>query len=107
MRNPIDDEAKCVSASDEGTTLESLVETATAVESAVPVVALPEPEACRLLREQAGLSLADASALCGVDKSTVARWEAGQATPRRHTGLRYRRFVAWLADLPVNREVAV
>lgn len=82
------------------------METATAVESAVPVAALPVPEVCRRLREQAGLSMADASALCGVDKSTIGRWEAGQATPRRHTGLRYRRFVAYLTGLPVNRGAA-
>ena len=83
-----------------------LIQAAQAVERSVPMAALPAPEVCRKLREQAGLSLADASALCGVEKSSVSRWEAGQATPRLHTGLRYRRFVAWLSGLPVNRGVA-
>lgn len=50
-------------------------------------------------REQriaARLSLAEVGALCGVDQSTVWRWETGKRTPRGPVALRYARVLETL-----------
>lgn len=45
--------------------------------------------AARTIRCAAGLSQSELAAALGVDDTTVARWEAGERTPRMAVGLRY------------------
>lgn len=43
----------------------------------------------RTIRKQAGLSLADAGSVVGVDQVTVWRWETGRRVPRSEHALKY------------------
>jgi DNA-binding transcriptional regulator YiaG len=43
----------------------------------------------RRLREAAHLSIGEVARACGVDQSTVWRWEQGSRTPRGHQALAY------------------
>lgn len=43
----------------------------------------------RRIRRDARLSLSDVGAACGVDQSTVHRWETAQRNPRGPAALRY------------------
>ena len=47
----------------------------------------------RALRTNARLSLSDVARVCGVDPSTVHRWESGKRTPRGLAAMRYARLV--------------
>jgi transcriptional regulator with XRE-family HTH domain len=47
----------------------------------------------RQLRLAARLSLADVGRACGVDQSTVYRWETGRRSPRGEAALRYEAFL--------------
>jgi HTH-type transcriptional regulator/antitoxin MqsA len=51
--------------------------------------ALPSPDMLRLIRQQSALSQADVAAAIGVSRQAVARYEAGDRTPRADTGERY------------------
>jgi DNA-binding transcriptional regulator YiaG len=53
----------------------------------------------RLARERARLSRAEVAAACGVDQSTVARWESGARSPRGTSGLKYARLIGRLQEL--------
>jgi len=53
------------------------------------------------LREAARLSLSEVGAYCGVDQSTVWRWENGLRTPRGEPALKYARL---LETLPLGAE---
>ena len=50
--------------------------------------ALASGEAQRL-REAAQLSIGEVARACGVDQSTVWRWEQGKRLPRGETAIRY------------------
>lgn len=50
--------------------------------------ALASGEAQRL-REAAQLSIGEVARACGVDQSTVWRWEQGKRLPRGQTAIRY------------------
>lgn len=50
--------------------------------------ALASGEAQRL-REAAQLSIGEVARACGVDQSTVWRWEQGKRIPRGQTAIRY------------------
>lgn len=43
----------------------------------------------RLIREEAGLSLAEMATSAGTDRSTIHRWEKGLRRPRGAAALRY------------------
>lgn len=43
----------------------------------------------RAIRKDAGLSLADAGSVVGVDQVTVWRWETGRRVPRSEHALKY------------------
>jgi DNA-binding transcriptional regulator YiaG len=43
----------------------------------------------RRLREAAQLSISEVASVCGVDQSTVWRWERGTRSPRGLAALRY------------------
>lgn len=47
----------------------------------------------RTRREAAQLSLSEVASNCGVDTSTVWRWETGQRRPRGEAALRYWRLL--------------
>lgn len=53
------------------------------------VRALATSGAARRIRQRANLSLAEVAAACGVDQSTVHRWECGKRSPRGPAALRY------------------
>lgn len=55
------------------------------------------PTALRALRQAAGLTQPAAGVLCGVDRVTVARWEAGERVPSAAQWAIYRARVALLA----------
>lgn len=57
--------------------------------------------AAKQQREAARLSLAEVGAVCGVNQSTVWRWENGHRAPRGQTALRYARFLEMLASRAV------
>jgi transcriptional regulator with XRE-family HTH domain len=45
------------------------------------------------LREAAGLSIGEVARACGVDQSTVWRWERGSRKPRGARALRYAELI--------------
>ena len=47
----------------------------------------------RRVRQAAQLSLAEVGNVCGVDQSTVHRWERGLRSPRGAAGVKYARFI--------------
>lgn len=53
------------------------------------VRALAASGGARAIRQQAGLSLSEVAAACGVDQSTVHRWESAKRAPRGEAALRY------------------
>lgn len=53
------------------------------------VRALAADGSARAIRQQAGLSLSEVAAACGVDQSTVHRWESGKRAPRGDAAIRY------------------
>ena len=48
-------------------------------------------------REAAGLSLSEVASACGVDTSTVWRWERGLRVPRGESAQLYARALAFMA----------
>lgn len=52
----------------------------------------------RRVRQAARISRSEVAAVCGVDQSTVARWENDQRSPRGAAGLKYAQIVAQLRD---------
>jgi DNA-binding transcriptional regulator YiaG len=52
----------------------------------------------RMIREAAGLSLAEMGRAVGVDPATVWRWETGERTPMAERAVRYRDFLIELRD---------
>jgi DNA-binding transcriptional regulator YiaG len=57
---------------------------------------LPSPDAARLIRQQARVSQIRLAEAVGVDRTTVARWEAGTTRP---TGQQRLRYAALLVEL--------
>jgi len=51
----------------------------------------------RAIRIAAGLSYAEVSAGCGVDLTTIYRWEAGKRSPRGEAAMRYLAILEALA----------
>lgn len=51
----------------------------------------------RARRLHAGLSLSEVAATCGVDTSSVWRWETGVRSPRGEGAMRYGRVLDMLA----------
>ena len=52
----------------------------------------------RMLREQAGLSLAEIATACGVYPSTVLRWETGARVPKGHHAVAYKELLEGLHE---------
>ncbi|MFJ2631096.1 helix-turn-helix domain-containing protein [Streptomyces sp. NPDC087422] len=52
----------------------------------------------RRLRESARLSISEVASACGVDQSTVWRWERGTRSPRGDKALRYGELIESLRD---------
>lgn len=52
----------------------------------------------RRLREAAQLSIGEVASACGVDQSTVWRWERGARSPRGDKALRYGELIESLRD---------
>jgi len=50
------------------------------------------------IRLGAGLSLADIATACGIDQSTVSRWERGERTPTGEGARRYGELLAALSS---------
>ena len=50
---------------------------------------LPDPNTCRLLRRQLGISIITVAETLGVRKETVSRWELGHRQPRGKNAVRY------------------
>lgn len=63
--------------------------------------------AARELRISARLSRSEAAEFCGVDQSTIWRWENAQRTPRGAAALRYARLLETLAAQQSGRAEAV
>jgi DNA-binding transcriptional regulator YiaG len=63
---------------------------------------LPAPETARLIRRAARISQSRLAKAVGVDRTTLARWEAGSTCPRGAQRIRYAEL---LADL--EREISV
>lgn len=59
-----------------------------------PVANIPSPGCAKRVRQSAELSEEVAAAWVGVARSTLARWEAGQTTPRPAAARRWRLFLA-------------
>jgi transcriptional regulator with XRE-family HTH domain len=61
-----------------------------------------------MIREAAGLSLAEVAAACGADPSSVYRWETGERRPSGERAVRYAAVIAELRDRnsPRRRDVA-
>lgn len=55
--------------------------------------------AARMIREAAGLSLADVAAACGADPSSVFRWEEGSRRPSGDRAIAYRDFLQQLQEV--------
>jgi DNA-binding transcriptional regulator YiaG len=53
----------------------------------------------RMIREAAGLSLAELGTAIDADASTVFRWESGERTPTGQHAVRYALFLAQLREL--------
>ncbi len=51
----------------------------------------------RTIRKDSKMSLADIAKACGVDTSTVGRWETGIRSPRGQAGARYASVLDLLA----------
>jgi transcriptional regulator with XRE-family HTH domain len=65
---------------------------------------LPTPDACRLIRQAAGLSQQDVAEILGVNKRTVIRWERGLGSPARRTNaIAYAQLMAKLAERVADR----
>ncbi|MFI6469007.1 helix-turn-helix domain-containing protein [Streptomyces sp. NPDC050516] len=62
--------------------------------------------AARLARIKARLSLSEIAELCGVDPSTIWRWERGKRVPRGEPALRYGQVLDDLADGQLTGEAA-
>ncbi len=61
------------------------------------------------LREEARLSISEVAADCGVDQSTVWRWENGRRTPRGQAALAYGELIdslRWQSSSTDERETA-
>ena len=65
---------------------------------------LAETGAARAIRESAGLSLSEAEAGSGVERSTIWRWEMGRRRPHGPAALRYLAFLDELTGVR-GREV--
>jgi DNA-binding transcriptional regulator YiaG len=52
----------------------------------------------QMIREAAGLSLAEVGAACGVDASTVFRWEEGTRRPSGQRAVDYAAFLERLRE---------
>jgi DNA-binding transcriptional regulator YiaG len=52
----------------------------------------------RMIREAAGLSLAEMGRAVAVDPATVWRWETGERTPTAEPAVRWRDFLVELRD---------
>jgi transcriptional regulator with XRE-family HTH domain len=59
---------------------------------------LPEPQLRRLIRQSAGISLADVADALGVTRSAVSRWETGDREPRDASVEAYADLLARLAS---------
>jgi DNA-binding transcriptional regulator YiaG len=64
----------------------------------VRVRRLASTGAARALREDAGLSLAEAASDIEVDRTTLWRWEVGRLKPRGERAARYLRFLEELSS---------
>lgn len=60
---------------------------------------LPAPRVARALRAAAGLSQSDIAAELNVHRVTVARWEAGEHTPRGELLVAYVRLLDQLREV--------
>lgn len=58
----------------------------------------------RRAREQARISRMEVAAACGVDQSTVARWELGTRSPRGEAGLKYARLIGRLRHVAQEKK---
>jgi transcriptional regulator with XRE-family HTH domain len=56
-----------------------------------------------MIREAAGLSLADVAAACGADASTVFRWESGERRPSGERAVAYAAFLERLRETYTGR----
>jgi transcriptional regulator with XRE-family HTH domain len=72
----------------------------------VTEVELPEPDARRMIRRQAGLTIVDVARVLGVDPSTISRWERGVVPPRGVALLVYARFLLELSRVAGERQQA-
>jgi DNA-binding transcriptional regulator YiaG len=52
----------------------------------------------RIIRQHAGLSLAEAGSFLGVSLSTVSKWETGDRQPRTEFAIAYGRFLRGIID---------
>jgi len=64
-------------------------------------VALPTPHQRKVLRETAGLTIRQLATVVGCSHSAIARWEAGDRTPK---GDRRKAYAAALAELAALEE---
>jgi transcriptional regulator with XRE-family HTH domain len=53
----------------------------------------------RVIRERAGLSLSEMARSTGDNVSTIARWEAGERSPRGEVAKRYARLLRELSEV--------
>lgn len=60
---------------------------------------LPAPAERRRIREEAGLTQAAVGAGCGVERTTVARWERGERSPTGEPRERYIELLRRLAEV--------
>jgi DNA-binding transcriptional regulator YiaG len=58
----------------------------------------------RRLREAADLSISEIARACGVDQSTVWRWERGARKPRGEAALKYGELINELRHLGSNTD---
>jgi DNA-binding transcriptional regulator YiaG len=63
-----------------------------------PTRPLPSPDECRRIREDAGLSIEEAAAICGVASQTYWRWEHGVNRPRARNGRNFCKVLTALAS---------
>ena len=60
----------------------------------------------RMIRQAAGLSLADIARVCEVDPSAVFRWETGERRPSGDRAVTYGQFLCELRDRHTSRRKA-
>ena len=68
-----------------------------AVDRARPTDELPSPDACRALRQRAGMPLRHVAVALGIDPATLSAWERGTHVPRRRKH-EWRKVIAVLQE---------